>query len=118
MYQISLRCILPLACGTSTQIMRTGLNVNSRHQMSRRKLTVLVAICAQRAASRATAWASTPIRECLQDFDDVVRAEGFCFLPIGRNRDFDARRRHAVRAGRRGRGGLGQRGRQAGCKRR
>ena len=37
MYQISFRCMYPLGCGMSTQIIRIGLNWNSSTQMSRRK---------------------------------------------------------------------------------
>src|SRR5262245_16358901 len=39
MYHTSFRCILPLACGTSTLIIRIGLNENSRFQTVRRSVT-------------------------------------------------------------------------------
>ena len=91
MYQISLRCILPLRCGTSTHIMRTGLNVNSRHQMSRRN-TVLVAISRSVCVSGESLGCPIQTGNALQDLDDVVRADGLFFLAIGRNRHLDARR--------------------------
>ena len=39
MYQTSFRCMRPVGCGTSTYIIRIGLNENSRFQIVRRRMT-------------------------------------------------------------------------------